>query len=73
MHVFFSKYRGVVTVNRDGRERNYKKRANGGLGVRRSRRVAEVKASRREEVVGCDHTSTKAPDPIRAPKLSVLR
>src|SRR6185312_250821 len=22
--------------------------------------------------VGCDHTSTKAPDPIRTPKLSVL-
>src|SRR4051812_48175202 len=24
------------------------------------------------EHVGCDHTSTKAPDPIRTPKLSVL-
>ena len=33
---------------------------------------AEVKAKRRAEDVGCDHTSTKAPDPIRTPKLSVL-
>ena len=40
--------------------------------MRRSRRVAEIKASRSEEVVGCDHTSTKAPTPIRTPKLSVL-
>ena len=32
-------------------------------------------ASIRDEVgehVGCDHTSTKASDPIRTPKLSVL-
>ncbi len=24
------------------------------------------------EMYGCDHTSTKAPDPIRTPQLSVL-
>src|SRR3954466_7086286 len=30
------------------------------------------KEKRSAEHVGCDHTSTKAPDPIRAPKLSVL-
>ena len=24
------------------------------------------------DYIGCDHTSTKAPDPIRTPKLSVL-
>ena len=32
----------------------------------------EVKTTRRAKDVGCDHTSTKAPDPIRTPKLSVL-
>ncbi|CAL9131991.1 unnamed protein product, partial [Musa textilis] len=26
----------------------------------------------RHKAYGCDHTSTKAPDPIRTPKLSVL-
>src|SRR4051812_14546782 len=30
------------------------------------------KEKRSAEHVGCDHTSTKAPDPIRTPKLSVL-
>src|SRR5215216_3022871 len=30
------------------------------------------KEKRGTEHVGCDHTSTKAPDPIRTPKLSVL-
>ena len=30
------------------------------------------KGEEEAEYVGCDHTSTKAPDPIRTPKLSVL-
>ena len=30
------------------------------------------KGIRLRELDGCDHTSTKAPDPIRTPKLSVL-
>ena len=32
----------------------------------------ENKRSEDVVYVGCDHTSTKAPDPIRTPKLSVL-
>ena len=72
MRVFLGKYGGVVTLNRDGRERIYfiKKRTEGK--AREGADEAEVKAKRRAEDVGCDHTSTKAPDPIRTPKLSVL-
>ena len=65
----FGKYRLVVTLNRGGRKRNKKERR-----VRREKEPewAEVKAKRRTEHVGCDHTSTKAPDPISTRKLSML-
>jgi hypothetical protein len=32
----------------------------------------ELKRNEKVLLDGCDHTSTKAPDPIRTPKLSVL-
>ena len=31
------------------------------------------KGTSTQEHDGCDHTSTKAPDPIRTPQVSVLR
>ena len=74
MRAFLGKYNGVVTVNRDGRERIFllkkTKRTEGW--AREGAGGAEVKEKRRAEDVGCDHSSTKAADPIRTPKLSVL-
>ena len=52
----------------------FKKNAKKNRKVRREKEPegTEVKATRRAEDVGCDNTSTKALDPIKTPKLSML-
>ena len=37
-----------------------------------ARGEGSFKGNSKRRVDGCDHTSTKAPDPIRTPQLSVL-
>ena len=55
-----------ICANREGELRTRGPRGSGGA----SRYVYKSMESAR--YVGCDHTSTKAPHPIRNPKLNVL-